>query len=73
MHLRSDSDERPFVCRVCGKAFTHQSDRKRHEDLHSDKPEADVRESQRTSGGASNTTVTDFASEMENLNMGGNE
>lgn len=33
-HLRTHTDDRPFICTICNKAFARQHDRKRHEDLH---------------------------------------
>lgn len=32
--MRAHTDERPFVCGVCGRAFTRQHDRRTHEQLH---------------------------------------
>ncbi|ETS78813.1 hypothetical protein PFICI_08666 [Pestalotiopsis fici W106-1] len=33
-HLRTHSNERPFICTICEKAFARENDRKRHEKLH---------------------------------------
>jgi uncharacterized C2H2 Zn-finger protein len=33
-HLRSHAGERPFKCGECGRAFTRDNDKKRHEKLH---------------------------------------
>jgi Zinc finger, C2H2 type len=33
-HIRSHNGDRPFACSECGKAFTRDNDRKRHEKIH---------------------------------------
>lgn len=35
LHMRTHTDEQPFVCTVCGETFARQHDRKQHEGHHS--------------------------------------
>lgn len=43
-HMRTHAEDRPWVCTVCGKAFSRQQERKRHEALHSGEEEAPIDE-----------------------------